>query len=66
MAAEFTRHPREDPFLPGDGNKAAEGQGASGGETLAEKIRRYRQPGARLSGGATSLGSRVVRHPREE
>ena len=66
MAAESTRHPREEPFLPGDRDQAADGQGASGGETLAEKIRRYRRPGAGLSGGAAGLGSGVVRHPREE
>lgn len=34
------------------------------GETLAEKIHRFRQPGA--TGGAPGPGSQVVRHPREE
>ncbi|MBW3572023.1 MAG: hypothetical protein KY467_13045 [Gemmatimonadetes bacterium] len=66
MAADSTRRPRDDPFPPGDGKPKPDGDAASdGGETLAEKIRRYRQRGP-ASGGAPGPASHVVRHPREE
>lgn len=40
--------------------------GDRAGETLAEKIHRYRQAGPGAAGGASGPGGRVVRHPREE
>lgn len=68
MAADSTRRPREERFPAENGDLAADGTSAGdgGGETLAEKIRRYRQPGPGASGGAPVPGSRVVRSPREE
>lgn len=36
------------------------------GETLAEKIHRFRQPGPGAAGGASGPGTRVARRPREE
>jgi hypothetical protein len=68
MAADSTRRPHEERFPAKTGDVAADGTAAGdgGGETLAEKIRRYRQPGAGASGGAPVSGSRVVRAPREE
>ena len=66
MAAESSRRPRDERVLPADGEPAgAAHSGADGGETLAEKIRRYRQGGG-ASGGASPPGGRVVRNPREE
>lgn len=68
MAADFTRRPRDERFPRDDGDLAAEGTAAGdgGGETLAEKIRRYRQPDPGALGGAPMSGGRVVRSPREE
>ena len=65
MAAESTRHPREEPFLPGD-RDGVQGLAAGNGETLAEKIRRHRQAGGGSPGAAPGPGSRIVRHPRED
>lgn len=68
MAADSTRRPRDERF-PAENNDLAADETAGGGgsgETLAEKIRRYRQPGPGASGGAPGPGSRVVRYPREE
>lgn len=67
MAANSTRRPRDEPFPHQDRDPAAEGTASGGGgaETLAEKIRRYRQPGPGGPGGAPVSGSRVVRSPRE-
>lgn len=67
MAADSTRRPRDEPFPHQDRDPAADGtaSGGGGGETLAEKIRRYRQPGP-ASGGAPMPGGRVVRSPRDE
>lgn len=66
MAADPNRRPRDERF-PADGGLPpdAEPAGAAGEETLAEKIRRYRQPGAG-GGGAPGPAGRVVRKPREE
>jgi hypothetical protein len=68
MAADSTRRPREKRFPQKDGDHRAEGlaAGDGGGETLAEKIRRYRQPGSGASGAAPASGTRVVRAPRDE
>ncbi|HEU0012122.1 MAG TPA: hypothetical protein VFQ45_00475 [Longimicrobium sp.] len=38
----------------------------AGGETLAEKIHRFRQPGPGAAGGAAGPANGVVRQPREE
>ncbi len=59
---------RRDERLPADGEMPADEQSArySVGETLAEKIHRFRQPGPGAAGGSTGPGSRVVRLPREE
>ena len=66
MAADSTRRARDEPF-PEHGDLAADGTASGGGgETLAEKIRRYRQPGPGASGGAPVPGGRIVRSPREE
>jgi hypothetical protein len=67
MAADSTRRPHDERAPAENGDLAADGTAAGdgGGETLAEKIRRYRQPGP-ASGGAPVSGSRVVRSPREE
>jgi hypothetical protein len=67
MPADSTRRPRDEPFPHQDRDPAAEGTASNGGggETLAEKIRRYRQPGPGGPGGAPVSGSRVVRSPRE-
>jgi hypothetical protein len=67
MAADSTRRPRDERLPREDGDLAAKGRAAGdgGGETLAEKIRRYRQPGPGASGGAPA-GGRIVRSPREE
>lgn len=66
MAADSTRHPREEQLPWHDDDLAADGA-ASGddGETLAEKIHRYRQPGPGAPGGVPPSGRRVVRSPRE-
>lgn len=66
MAADSSR--RRDGRLPSaDGETPADEQSAEGtGETLAEKIQRYRQHGPGAAGGASSPGSRVVRSPRRE
>ena len=68
MAADSTRRPRDERLPPGDGGLAADARAAGdgGGETLAEKIRRYRQPGPAASGGAPLPGGGIVRAPREE
>jgi hypothetical protein len=68
MPADSTRRPHGEAFPTENGDLAAGGTeaGDGGGETLAEKIRRYRQPGAGAAGGAPVSGSRVVRAPREE
>lgn len=66
MAAD--PHPQLDArVFPAEG-PAADGQPApgAGGETLAEKIHRYRRLGAEPSGGAPAPGTPVARHPREE
>ena len=65
MAADSTRRPRDEQRPGLDGDLAADGTAAGDGETLAEKIRRYRQSGPGGSGGAPGPGSRVVRSPRE-
>jgi hypothetical protein len=60
---------RRDERLPStDGETPADEQSAGdrAGETLAEKIHRFRQPGPGAAGGASGPGSRVVRHPRED
>lgn len=66
MAEDSTRRPRDEPLPSGDGQASQQGSAASdgAGETLAEKIRRYRHP--RPSGGAPGPASEIVRHPREE
>ena len=68
MAADSTRRPRDERFPQHDRDPAADGlaAGDGGGETLAEKIRRYRQSGSGASGAAPVSGTRVVRAPREE
>ncbi|HEX2210883.1 MAG TPA: hypothetical protein VHG93_24580 [Longimicrobium sp.] len=67
MAAESSRRPRDERMPPADGDPSADTTPASdGGETLAEKIRRYRQPGQGAFGGAPVPGGRVVRKPRDE
>ena len=67
MAAASSRRPRDEGRPPADGDPSADATSASdGGETLAEKIRRYRQPGPGAFGGAPVPGGRVVRKPREE
>lgn len=68
MAADSTRRRRDERFPQNDGDHAADGvaRGDGGGETLAEKIRRYRQPDLGASGGAPMPSTRVVRSPREE
>ncbi len=67
MDADSTRSRRDERFPQDDGDHAADGTAAGdGGETLAEKIRRYRQPAPGASGGAPMPGGRIVRSPREE
>jgi hypothetical protein len=68
MAADSPRRRRDERFPQDGGDIAADGlaAGDGGGETLAEKIRRYRQTGPGASGGAPMPGGRVVRSPREE
>lgn len=68
MAADSTRRRRDERFPQHDDDLAADGTAAGdgGGETLAEKIRRYRQPGPGASGGAPVPGGGIVRSPREE
>lgn len=68
MAADSTRRARDERPPQHDGGHAPDGSaaGEGGGETLAEKIRRYRQPGPGASGGAPMPGGRIVRFPREE
>jgi hypothetical protein len=66
MAADSNRRPRDEPFPQHDSDRAADGMTAvHGEETLAEKIRRYRQPVPGATGGASVSGSRVVRSSRE-
>ena len=67
MLADSTRRPRDEPFPHQDRDPGADGtaSGGGGGETLAEKIRRYRQPAPGATGSAPMAGSRVVRSPRE-
>lgn len=67
MAADSSRR-RDERLPPTDGAPPADEQSAGdrAGETLAEKIHRFRQPGPGAAGGASGPGSRVVRHPREE
>lgn len=66
MAADSPR--RRDERLPStDGETSADERSAEdAGETLAEKIQRYRQRGPGAAGGASGPGSRVVRSPRGE
>lgn len=68
MGADSTRRPHDERSPAENDDLAADGSAAGdgGGETLAEKIRRFRQPGPGASGGAPVSGSRVVRSPREE
>jgi hypothetical protein len=66
MSAESPRRARDERFLPADGGTAPHepGDAEAGGETLAEKISRYRQSAS--GGGASGPAGHVVRHPREE
>ncbi len=68
MAADSNRRRRDERLPQEDGDLAADGAAAGdgGGETLAEKISRYRRPGPGASGGAAVPGGRIVRSPREE
>lgn len=66
MAEHSTRRPRDERFLPADGDNGPEGQAASDGETLAEKIRRYRQPRPDVSGEVAGPEHVEPRPPRKE
>lgn len=67
MPADSTRRPRDEPFPHQDRDPATDGTASSGGggETLAEKIRRYSQPAPGATGSAPVSASRVVRASRE-
>jgi hypothetical protein len=66
MAADF-RHPREDHVLQGEGSEGAHRPAASEpcGETLAEKIRRYRRAGPLAAEPLPEPGTWCGRNPRE-
>ena len=69
MAADSPRRPRDEQIRPDDDGPAGDSRstGGDGGETLAEKIRRYSQAGPGPSGGgAPAPAGRVVRKPRED
>lgn len=67
MASESSRHPSDERILPADTDPPGPGPSSdAGGETLAEKIHRYRQMGLGGSDGAPALGGRVAPDPGEE